>query len=166
MVQSIGLIGVIYIMNFDHPVPVLDTNRLLKVNDQIKYSFFNDILILFLAWFGGDPHIQTLSNSGYSCNVFGSFVYAETTSSAKTIAKSTTNTNSIYLKSIVANDLFSIIARTSKTPSLFQVNNFYNQDITYFSSFTMYLGSDNNVIIDVSINPTDTYQFRKIYKRI
>jgi hypothetical protein len=70
--------------------------------------------------------------------------------------------NSIYVNDLVNNELFSIIARTSKTPSLLQVNNFYNQDITYFSSFTMYLGSDNNVIIDVSISSANAYQFRKI----
>jgi hypothetical protein len=162
MVRSIGIAIVIYTTNFDHLVHVSDTYHLLKVNAQIFVFFFCTWHFdCFLAWFGGDPHVQTLSNTDYTCNVYGSFVYAETTTQAKTIAKEVTTTSSVYLKSLVTNELFSIIARTSKTPALLQVNSLYNQDMTYFSSFTMYLGLENNVIIDVSINPTNTYQFRK-----
>ena len=168
MVQSIGIIIVIYTTNFDHQVHVLDTYRLLNVSDQIFVCFFfcKRYFRLFLAWFGGDPHVQTLSNTDFTCNVYGSFIYAETTTQAKSIAKDLTTTNSIYLRALVTTELFSIIARTSKTPSLLQINSFYNQDMTYFSSFTMYLGLENNVIIDVGINPTNTYQFRKFNRSI
>jgi hypothetical protein len=71
--------------------------------------------------------------------------------------------NSIYLKTLVSNELFSIVAQTSKTPSRLPINGFLNNDITYFSSFSMYLGSDNEVIINVNINAADTYQFSKKY---
>ncbi|CAF0783623.1 unnamed protein product [Rotaria sordida] len=115
------------------------------------------------AWLGGDPHIETSSNSAYSCNVFGSFIYAETTSDANTTANNNTNTSSTFLKTLVSNELFSIIARTSKTPSRLRIDQFFNQYITYFSSFSMYLGSNRDVIIDVNINPSDSYQLNVNY---
>ncbi|CAF3337216.1 unnamed protein product [Rotaria socialis] len=116
------------------------------------------------AWFGGDPHIQTLSNSDVSCNVFGSFIYAETTSTANNSANSnSTSTTSTIIKPLVSNELFSIVARTSKTPALLQVTKFFNQDITYFSSFSMYLGSNRDLIIDVDIDPSNNYQFSVNY---
>ncbi|CAF1151520.1 unnamed protein product [Rotaria sp. Silwood1] len=117
------------------------------------------------AWFGGDPHILTSSNSDYSCNVFGSFIYAETTNDANNTANniSNTGTSSTFLKSLVSNELFSIIARTSKTSSRLRIDQFFNQYITYFSSFSMYLGSNRDVIIDVDINQTNSYQFKVNY---
>ncbi|CAF1385731.1 unnamed protein product, partial [Rotaria magnacalcarata] len=116
------------------------------------------------AWFGGDPHIQTLSNSDVSCNVFGSFIYAETTSTANNSANSnSTSTTSTIINPLVSNELFSIVARTSKTPALLRVTEFFKQDITYFSSFSMYLGSNCDLIIDVNIDPSNNYQFRVNY---
>ncbi|CAF4129363.1 unnamed protein product, partial [Rotaria sp. Silwood2] len=115
------------------------------------------------AWFGGDPHILTSDNNGYSCNVFGSFIYAETTSDANSTANNNMSTGSTFLKPLQNNELFSIIARTSKTPSRLRLDQFFNQQITYFSSFSMYLGSNRDVIIDVDINSTNSYQFKVNY---
>ncbi|CAF1546912.1 unnamed protein product, partial [Adineta steineri] len=115
------------------------------------------------AWFGGDPHIQTSDNANYTCNVYGSFIYAQTTNDANITANNNTDSSSTILKDLISNELFSIVARTSKSSSLLRANDFFNQTITYFSSFTMYLGSNNSVIIDVSIEPTNNYQFRVRY---
>jgi hypothetical protein len=104
--------------------------------------------------------MHTLSNADQSCNVFGSFIYAETTLDANATAIDETNDGDI-LEDLVLDELFSIIARTSKTQSLLRIDGFYNQYITYFSSFSMYLGSNNSVMIDVGINPNNTYQFSK-----
>ena len=114
------------------------------------------------AWFGGDPHVQTTGNAGYSCNVYGSFIYAQTTAIANTTANSNVQMNSTILKDLVSDDLFSIVARTSKTTALLRANEFFNQTISYFSSFSLYLGWNNSVIIDVNIDSTATYQFSKI----
>ena len=119
-----------------------------------------------LAWFGGDPHIQTLSNSAYSCNVLGSFIYAETTPSANNIARSPARANSNTVKALFENEVFSIIARTTKTPVRLPDNGFFNQEMTYFSSFSMRLGSNNDVVIDVDINPDKDFEFRKKAIRI
>jgi hypothetical protein len=78
-------------------------------------------------------------------------------------AKALSDPDSIYVQDLASNELFSIIARTSKTPSLLQVSGFFNNNATYFSSFSMYLGSNNEVIIDVDISSTDNYQFSKEY---
>jgi len=128
-----------------------------------KIFIFLSIINIILAWFGGDPHIQTSNNTYYSCNVFGTFIYAQTTSAANTTAKALSDPDSIYVQDLASNELFSIIARTSKTPSLLQIDGFFNNNVTYFSSFSMYLGSNNEVIIDVDINSTDKYQFSKEY---
>jgi hypothetical protein len=116
---------------------------------------------LRLAWFGGDPHLQSLSDTDLSCNVYGSYIYAETTLSINETVLNTTDQSSTIVKALFTDELFSIIARTSKTQSLLRIDQFYNQPITYFSSFSMYLGSGNEVIINVDINTTNDYQFSK-----
>ena len=62
---------------------------------------------------------------------------------------------------LLNNDLFSIVARTSTSQSRLRAQNFFNQDLTYFSSFSMYLGSEREVMIDVDVNSSATYQFSK-----
>lgn len=62
---------------------------------------------------------------------------------------------------LVRNDLFRIDARTSAVPARLRVDNFLSQPVTYFSSFTMNLGSRSEVVIDVQINTTSSYQFCK-----
>lgn len=41
------------------------------------------------------------------------------------------------------------------------VNGFFNQEMTYFSSFTMSLGSAKDVVINVGINPSRSVEFGK-----
>ena len=114
-----------------------------------------------LAWFGGDPHLTTLDNLPYSCNVLGSFIYAQTTRAANGTARLNTETNSDNLNELVSDELFSIIARTSETQTRLPVPRFFNAKMTYFSSFSMYLGLSNDVMIDVDIDPAKTYQFSR-----
>ncbi|CAF1457750.1 unnamed protein product, partial [Adineta ricciae] len=115
------------------------------------------------AWFGGDPHIQTTGNAAYSCNMYGSFVYAQTTAIANATANSSVQTNPTILKDLVNDDLFSIVARTSKTTALLRGTEFFGETISYFSSFSLYLGWNNSIIIDVNIDSTATYQFKVNY---
>jgi hypothetical protein len=115
---------------------------------------------MLLAWFGGDPHLQSLSHQGISCNVRGSFIYATTTAEANITANAST-TSSLNPAVLLNNDLFSIVARTSNAQSRLRAANFFNQNLTYFSSFSMYLGSERDVMIDVDINSSATYQFSK-----
>ena len=114
------------------------------------------------AWFGGDPHLQTLDDVDISCNVLGSFVYARTTSSTNSRINGRADSGSVTeVVDLVRNDLFAIHARTSTTPARLRIDSFLNQPVTYFSSFTMYLGSRNEVVLDVDINATSSYQFCK-----
>ena len=95
--------------------------------------------------------------------MLGSFVYAETTSDANRTANTNTDTGSSILKDLVSNELFSIIARTSVTSSRLRIDQFFNQSVTYFSSFSMYLGSSRELMIDVDMNPINNYEFSKNY---
>ena len=95
--------------------------------------------------------------------MLGSFIYAETTSDANRTANSNTDTSSTVLKDLVSNELFSVIARTSITSSRLRIDQFFNQNITYFSSFSMYLGSNRELMIDVDMNPVNNYEFSKKY---
>lgn len=93
--------------------------------------------------------------------MFGAFIYAETTSSANNTAKSPARADTNVVKDLKIDELFSIVARTTKTPARLPVTGFFNEGMTYFSSFSMYLGLVNDVVIDVGIDPNSSYQFSK-----
>lgn len=121
----------------------------MKIN---KWKYFS-------AWFGGDPHMISSTNRSESCNVFGSFIYARTTQAANQTAVSSGSSGPSG-SNIYRNDLFAIVASTSTTQSLLRNSPFYNATLTYFSSFKMLLGAQQELTIDVGINPNDSYQFR------
>ena len=163
MVASIGHRVVDCITSYDHLALAPVIKHLIKVSSIISGKLI-DITIMhsshfdLSAWFGGDPHLQSLSQVPRSCNVLGSFIYAQTTLLTNQTAINASSTGSINVD-IFDHELFSIFARTSTSQARLRAQNFFNQNLTYFSSFSMYLGSKHEIIIDVSISTISTFQF-------
>ncbi|CAF0903620.1 unnamed protein product, partial [Didymodactylos carnosus] len=99
------------------------------------------------AWFGGDPHMQTLNHSRYSCNLEGNFIYAQ------------------ILNTTDSEKVFSIFAVTSSTNPNIKVQPFQKQSITYYSNFLMELGSQTEVAINVSITNDFLFDIQYIINR-
>ena len=63
----------------------------------------------------GDPHVVTIDNGRYTCHIQGLYIFARTTTAAKTVATNHEANNKTASDFIYPDDLFEIDVRSVRT---------------------------------------------------
>ncbi|CAF0953420.1 unnamed protein product, partial [Didymodactylos carnosus] len=116
------------------------------------------------AWYGGDPHMETLTKSNFSCNMKGTFIYAETTAAANKSAISN-NGNQTYANLLLPDELFAILVTTTAEKLNLKTELFTDQTFTYYSSFSMRLGAQSETVINVNVTDRNLFDISYSIKR-